>query len=343
MFRFEHPLFLWYLVMIPVLFAFFLFSRWLSARAKRAFATDTAMQRLLSEWSQGRETLRSACIFVGIALLCMALANPQWGVRREKAQAKAADIFIALDISNSMYAQDVAPSRIERAKKFAVDLIQELRGERIGLILFAGNAYLQMPLTTDYAAAEIFVKSAHPGLATTQGTSIGAAIDLSLRAYQEDAGHNKALILLTDGEDHEDGAVESMSKARDAGLIPFIVAVGTVEGALIPMVVQGREDYKRDEHGNPVQSKVNEDFLKELAQTGNGTMYNIFDPEFVIRDISEKIDAFDKREMEQRAFKDFNSYYQYFLFGGILLLVISWLIYERKRNAHNLSSVTPGS
>jgi len=331
MFRFEHPIFLWSFLLVPVLMGCFLFSRWLAKRAKREFATDNAMSRLLQEWSKGRDLVRSILIFSGIALLCMSLSNPQWGVRREKVQAKAADIFIALDISNSMYAQDIAPSRLERAKKFATDLVEALRGERIGLILFAGSAYLQMPLTTDYAAAEVFIKSAHPGLAATQGTAIGEAIDLAMRAYTEEDGHHKALILITDGENHEDGAIEAMSRAHDKGLIPFIVADGTEEGAFIPMTIQGREDFKRDEHGELVRTKVNTEFMKELAETGKGTMYTIFDPDFVIKDITEKIDAFDKREMEQQAFKDFNSYYQYFLLGGLVCLVLSFMLPERRK------------
>ena len=338
MFRFEHPLFLWSFAILPLLIGLFLFSRWMSARAQGKFSTDNAMKRLLGQWSQGKELVRTILLFLGIALLCMALANPQWGVRREKVQAKAADIFIALDISNSMYAQDIAPSRLERAKKFAADLVHALRGERIGLILFAGNAYLQMPLTTDYAAAAIFIKSAHPGLATTQGTAIGEAINLAMRAFPEEDGHNKAMILLTDGENHEEGAIESMERARDAGLIPFLISVGMTEGAFIPVVVQGREDYKRDEQGNPIRTSVNEGFLKELAQAGDGMLYNIFNPEFVIRDIQEKIDAFDKREMEQQAFKDFESYYQYFLFGGILMLLVSWVVGEKKRNVNTNSN-----
>ena len=339
MFRFENPTFLWSFIAVPVLIALYVLARWLSLRAKKKFATDNAMTRLLNQWSPGKEMIRTVLLFVSIAMLCMSLANPQWGSRRQTVQAKAADIFIALDISNSMYVQDIAPSRLERAKKFATDLVNALRGERIGLILFAGNAYLQMPLTTDYAAAAIFIRSAHPGLATTQGTAIGEAIDLAMRAFTEDDGHNKALIIITDGENHEEGASDAMSRARTADLIPFLVAVGTEEGGLIPVVVQGREDYKRDENGNPVRSIVNEGFLKELAQEGNGTLYNIFDADFVIRDIKEKIDEFDKREMEQRAFRDFESYYQHFLLGGIVLLIVAWTLGE-KRNIRNPNDLT---
>jgi Ca-activated chloride channel family protein len=299
------------------------------------FATDKALHRLLGDWSERRHLLSTALMVIGVALLCMALSNPQWGLRRERVEAKAADIFIALDISTSMYARDVAPSRLERAKKFTIDLVQELRGERIGLILFAGNAYLQMPLTTDYAAAELFVRSAHPGLATTQGTAIGEAIDLALRAYLQDEGRHKGLIIITDGENHEDGALSSMEKARSAGLVPFIVSVGTTEGAFIPVTVQGRQDYKRDENGAPIRSAVNEELLRELANAGKGYVYSIFDAQFVLKDIREKIDLFEKREMEQRAFKDFESYYQYFLFGATVLLFAAWIVGVRRRSSHS--------
>jgi len=330
MFKFEHPAFLWSLAVVVVLAGVYWFSRWWSAKQRRVFATDLAISRLLREWSATKELFGSLITLMGVALLCMALANPQWGLRREKVEAKAADIFIALDISTSMYARDVAPSRLERAKKFTIDLIDALRGERIGLILFAGNAYLQMPLTTDYAAAELFVKSAHPGLASTQGTAIGEAIDLALRAYLEDDGHHKGLIIITDGENHEEGAIESMQKGRAAGLTPFIVTVGTTEGAFIPIVMQGREDYKRDDKGAPVRSAVNAEFLRELANAGAGYVYDIFDPDFVTNDIREKIDLLEKREMEQRAFKDFESYYQYFLLVGIVFMMAGWMIGTRR-------------
>ena len=339
MFRFEHPGFLWSVLAVVALTGFYLLSRWWSLRMRRMVATDLAMSRLLAAWSHRKELLGSVLALAAVALLCMALANPQWGLRREKVEARAADVFIALDISTSMYARDIAPSRLERAKKFTIDLIAALRGERIGLILFAGNAYLQMPLTTDYAAAELFVKSAHPGLASTQGTAIGEAIDLAMRAFLDDEDRHKGLILITDGENHEDGALEAMRKARDAGLTPFIISVGTTEGAFIPIVIQGREDYKRDENGAPVRSAVNETFLRDLANAGAGYVYNVFDTEFVTKDIREKIDLFEKREMEQRAFKDFESYYQYFLLGGIVLLLSGWVIGVRKARAtppHNV-------
>ncbi len=330
MFRFEHPEFFIAFIAIPLLLAVYFTMRWLQSRSSRSFATQKAWSRLTDQWSRGRVRFRIILLISSFVLLSFALANPQWGLRSETVMSKAADIFIALDISNSMLARDIAPSRLERSKRFAQELVNAFRGDRIGLIIFAGNAYLQMPLTTDYASAELFIRSAHPRLATSQGTSIGDAIKLAMRAYEEDAPHHKALFLITDGENHEEGALEEMRKGREAGLEPFIISVGTTEGDFIPIVVQGREDYKRDENGNPVRTAVNEVFLRQLAQEGGGQLYSILDGQDVIDDIKLKMQGLEKREMQQRAFKDYKSYYQFFLLAAILLLFAERIIGNRR-------------
>ena len=330
MFRFEHPEFLIAFAVLPVLIGLIILLRWSTTRMRARIATPGAWKRLMSGLSPRLEFLKYAMLITAFALLCMSLVNPQWGTRRETVQAKSADIFIALDISNSMLAQDIAPSRLDRAKRFAQNLIQAYRGERIGLILFAGSAYLQMPLTSDYAAAELFVRTAHPRLATTQGTAIGEAIDLAVRAYEEDEAHHKALVIITDGENHEEGALESMQRGSDLGLVPFVIAVGSAEGGFIPMNIQGREDYKRDESGNPVRTVVNTEFMTELASAGGGVVYQLFSDQEILDDMRSKIDGLEKRDMEQRAFKDYESYYQYFLFAALILFFGEWLI-GRKR------------
>lgn len=331
MFRIEHPEFFIVFLVIPLLVVIYFAMRWFRAKSVSAFASDKAWSRLSILLSSRREKVSSVLLFLAFLLLCGALANPQWGLRRETVQTKSADIFIALDISNSMLAQDVAPSRLERSKRFARQVVNAFKGDRIGFIMFAGNAYLQMPLTTDYASAELFIRSAHPDLATTQGTAIGEAINLGMRAFEEDTPRHKALILITDGENHEEGALEEIRKARDEGLVPFIVSVGTTEGAPIPIIVDGQQDYKRDESGTPVHTAVNEAFLRQLAQEGNGKLYSILDGQDVIDDMKLKMESFEKREMEQRAFKDYKSYYQYFLFAAIFLFFMERVIGNRRR------------
>lgn len=333
MFRFEHPEYFFAIAVIPLLIAVYFVWRYLRRRAYRKFATRAAFERLMAGRSSYLEGLRNSMLFLGFAFLCVALVNPQWGTRRETVQARAADIFIALDISNSMLAQDIAPNRLERAKRFAQKVVQRFRGDRIGLILFAGSAYLQMPLTSDYASAELFIRSAHPGLAATQGTAIGEAIDLAMRAHDPEDARHKALVIITDGENHEEGAIESMGTAGGDGLIPFIVAVGTEEGGFIPMTVGNREDYKRDDSGNPVRTSVNVEFLHELADAGEGSLYQIFDDEAVLDDIEVKIQSLEKRDVERRSFKDYESYFQYFLFPAILLFMGTMVAGDRKRRS----------
>ena len=260
----------------------------------------------------------------------IALANPQLGGRKEKVKAKSSDVFIALDISQSMMAEDVSPSRLERAKRFTQRLIRSLRGERIGLILFAGNAYLQMPLTSDYAASELFVASANPQQAGTQGTSFADAINMAIDAFEPDANNQRALIIISDGEDHEEAAEAAAENATDQNIVIFTVAVGTEEGSYIPFMNRGREEYKVDEEGNPVLSKVNMPFMADLAYIGGGTFHLVTQEKAAIDDIKTQINRLQKKEVEQESFTDFNSYYQYLLMVAILFLIMEYILPSRK-------------
>ncbi|MEL6866388.1 MAG: VWA domain-containing protein, partial [Bacteroidota bacterium] len=240
------------------------------------------------------------------------------------------DVFIALDISQSMLAEDILPNRLERAKQFAQKLVNELKGERIGLLLFAGNAYLQMPLTTDYAAAMLFLRSANTRMAPTQGTAISDAIDLAERSFEEDNKHHKAIIVITDGENHEPDAIERATQARTNGLLIYTVGVGSAKGAVIPTVVGNRRDVKRDRTGNPVTTKLNEATLADIAKAGEGKYYNMVEGDQVFTALREGIDRLEKREIEQRSFSEFESYFQYFIGLALLLLLIEFLTSYRK-------------
>lgn len=330
MFRFEHPELLIYLFAVPIiagLIAVYFIRR--KAVMKRV-ADQHLHPRLLGQISKSKEWVKSILFVSGILATCIALSNPQWGFKKEKVDRKAADVYIALDISNSMLAEDVPPNRLERAKKFAGELIEQLKGDRVGLILFAGSAYLQMPLTTDYAAARVYLRSANPSNAGTQGTAIGEAIELGMRTFDERSASNRALVVITDGENHEEGAVEAMEIAREAGVVPFIIGVGSEAGGYIPMMIRGREDYKRDENGSPVRTRLNEDVMRELVRTGGGRYFNIADGDAVIASIREGISQLEKKDIEERSFSEYESYFQYFLFLGIVLFIANELISNRK-------------
>lgn len=330
MFRFENIEYLYALGIIPILILFFLLMWRARQRAIRRFGDFELMKKLMPQMSKYKHGIKFSILMLALSFMIIGWANPQWGTKKEKVKRKSVDVFIALDISQSMLAEDISPNRLERAKKFSQNLINELKGERIGVIIFAGNAYLQMPLTTDYAAAELFVRSANIHQAPTQGTAISEAIDLAERTFEQDNKHHKALIVVTDGENHDQDAIERAKKANENGLLIFTVGVGTADGAYIPTVYAGQRGIKHDKTGNPVRSQLNETMLSDLAKQGNGAYYNLLEGDKVVTALRERIDKVEKREMEQRSFNEYESYFQYFLAAGLLLMLLEFFVSYRK-------------
>ncbi len=330
MFRFENIDNLYLLAIIPVLVVIFMAVGFLRKRAFRKFGNLSLMEQLVPQMSKYKHNFKFVLLLLGLILSIIALSNPQWGTKKEKINRKSIDVFIALDISQSMLAQDISPSRLERAKNFCQNLVAGLKGERMGVIIFAGNAYLQMPLTTDYAAAQLFLKSANTKQAPTQGTAISEAIDLAERSFEEDNKHHKALIIVTDGENHDEETLQRAAKARENGLMIFTVGVGTAGGAYIPMYYAGQAGFKMDKTGNPVKTSLNEQMLGDIAKAGDGVYYNLVDGEKVVNALKERIEKIEKREFEQRSFTEFESYFQYFLAFGLLFLLIEFMISYRK-------------
>ncbi|HHH49754.1 MAG TPA: VWA domain-containing protein, partial [Saprospiraceae bacterium] len=244
MFRFENIDHLYALALIPILLAFYFFTRLLRKKKINEFGNIELVQQLMPEASKWKHLIKYVFLMLGLSFLIIAWANPQWGTKKEKVKRKSVDVFIALDISQSMMAEDIRPNRMERARRFAQQLVEELKGERIGTIIFAGNAYLQMPLTTDYAAAALFIKSSNPKMAASQGTAISDAIDLAERTFEEENKNHKVLVIISDGENHDQEALDRAKEAKENGLLIFTVGVGTAEGGFIPTRIGGRADYK---------------------------------------------------------------------------------------------------
>lgn len=320
---------LWLLAILPLLWVI---GVWFKNRPQGL--STIGDKRLVSQLIQGASNTRDyiKLILTSFALifLVIAAANPQWGTKREKVKAKGSDILIALDISRSMLCEDIAPNRLERAKRFVERLLDRLKGERVGIILFAGNAYVQMPMTTDYAAAALFVKSANTDLAASQGTAIGDAITLARNVFDTEDKYHKALIIITDGETHDQDAPQVAQEAAQEDIILFLVGVGTQEGGYVPIRFQGRQDYLRDKSGDFVKSALNEEVMRQLSDAGQGEYYNIIGGESILEELDVRIDQLEKRELEQRSFEDFESYYQYFLFIALVLMLINFLVFERK-------------
>ena len=322
MFRFENS---YYFIGLLIVLAF---GVWLYLNIKKRnqilskFGDAPLIKGLIFNYSAKRKQLKNWLLIIAMTLGVISLANPQWGTKKEKIKTTSADIYLALDVSNSMNATDISPSRLERSKRFCQKLLDELGGNRVGLIFFAGSAYLQMPLTNDIAAAKVVVKAANTNLAGTQGTEISEAIDLALKANPEEEPHAKAIIVISDGENHEESAISAAEKAVENGDIVYTIGVGTETGAFVPVVRNGREEYIKDSQGNPIKSKLNIPMLQDIARAGKGEFFLVSDGDSAINSLLNNLQKIQKREVEQRSFTEFASYYQYFL----LLAIILWLI-----------------
>jgi len=326
LFRFEQTETLILLLLIPIMALIFYFLLKWKDQSLNKLGDKSLIQRLFPNFSPRKEWIKTAMLLLAFSFGIVSWANPQWGARQQKVTAKSTDVILALDISRSMMAEDISPNRIEVAKRFTGQLIKSLRGERIGLIYFAGSAYMQMPLTSDYAAAELFIKSANTSQAGTQGTAIAEAIDLAQTSFGYDDPTQKALIIISDGENHDSEALEAARTAQENGTYIFTIGVGTQEGAMIPVMNNGRKEFKLDKSGNPVKSALNVDMMKELADVSNGKFYMLEQSPKLLREIKSQIDKLQKKEVEQRSFTDFASYFQYFLFLCTLLFIVEYFL-----------------
>jgi Ca-activated chloride channel family protein len=331
MYRLEHQNFLYVLEALPFLVLLLTFHRRWRKEAVARLGQTELVERLMEGYSGRRVWLKNLLVGLSLLLLGFAWANPQRGVKTRHVDHRSADVFLALDISNSMLAEDVKPSRLELAKVFAIKLVQALEGERIGLIFFAGNAYLQMPLSTDYGFAITTIRDASPDYITTQGTAIPIAVDLARRSFDKDAGAGQAMVIITDGENHDADAVSAAAAARGDGIQLYAIGAGTAAGAPVPM---GDGQFKRDERGRPVRTKLNEALLQDLARAGGGAVYNIQQGEAAVKALKTGLTQLQKRDLEVRSYTEFRSYFQYLLLPGLLLLALdSWVVWRKKSRA----------
>lgn len=337
MLRFEYTEHLYALGLLPVLLLFFWLAWRSRQRAIRRFGESALMERLMPEVSRYKHYLKFGLLLLALALLAIGWANPQYGARLAKYKRKSVDVFIAFDVSQSMLAQDVSPSRLARASRFAQSLVEGLSSERLGLILFAGSAFVQSPITQDFNSIILSLRSANPDMIPNQGTAIADAIGLAEQSFEENNKSHKALIIITDGENHDEDAVSRAGEARENGMLIFTVGVGTEAGSFIPVVENGRETYKRDNTGNPVMSRLNEKTLRQVAEAGDGAYFNLSaGSNRVLEALKARIGEMEKRELEQRVFSEYNSYFQWFVGLAILILLIEFLVsYRRNRQAGN--------
>ncbi len=328
MIRFQHIYFLYGFLLIPILIIiFWIMMRW-KKKAIKLFGDMEMMEQLIPDMSPVRSIIKFSLLMLAYIFLIIGLANPQIGSKLEKMQRKGISLIVALDISNSMLAEDIKPNRLEASKYALSRLIDNLGENKIGIIVFAGKAYTQLPITTDMNAARLFAATINPGIISEQGTAIGSSIEQAINTFELDkVKENKAIIIISDGENHEDNAVDAAKAAADKGITIYTIGIGSPEGAPIP---SGNGKFKSDHEGNTVMTKLNETLLQQIAAGGKGKYIRASNTNFGLKKIYEEIEKIQKTEFESKIFSDYESRFQYFIGFSLLLLLLEFILFERK-------------
>jgi Ca-activated chloride channel family protein len=328
MFRFEDPIYLYLLVLIPIL-ALIRFVSYRNQKKKlRKFGDIQLLKELMPDVSRFRPSVKFWILLGALALLIIMLARPQLGTKINHEKRVGIETIIAMDISNSMRAEDIVPSRLDRSKMMVENLVDHFSNDKIGLIVFAGDAFVQLPITSDHVSAKMFLSSIDPSLIATQGTDIAKAIDMATHSFTQEEGIGKAIVVITDGEDHEGGAVESAKAAKDNGMRVYVLGVGSVNGAPIP--IPGTGDYMKDNTGNTVMSALNEDMCKQVAQAGGGAYIHVENNSAAQDQLDNELDKLAKKETTATIYSEFDEQFQAFGLLALLLLILEICILDRK-------------
>jgi Ca-activated chloride channel family protein len=333
MFRFGNPNYLWGLVIIPVLIAIFIYFRIQRKKAIREFGNPELLTSLMPSASDSRPILKFSILMLALSFLILGIARPQFGAKLQKIKRQGIELIIALDVSNSMMAEDIQPNRLERAKRAISRLTERLSNDKLGLVVFAGDAYTQIPITTDYLSAKLFLSAITPEIVPKQGTAIGAAIDLARNSFTPESKTSKAIIVITDGENHEDDAIEMAKLAAENEIVVHTIGMGLPQGGPIPVVnAYGQKDFRRDKSGQVVVTRLDENMLQQIAAAGNGKYIRANNTEVGINNIFDEISKMEKSELESKVYSDYNDQFYYFIAIALALIALEYLILERKNN-----------
>jgi len=329
---YRNPEYLYLLALLPLLARFYWIAfRW-KKRALAAFGEPALMAKLSSMAGAGRQRLKAALLIGALFFLILALSRPMWGMREEIVKRKGLDIVICLDVSNSMLAEDISPNRIKRAKYEISRLVDKLRGDRIGLIAFAGAAFTQCPVTTDYGAVKMYLDILDPNSISAQGTAIGDALRKARRAFNSNENKYKVIVLITDGEDNVENPIEEAKKAAQEGAVIYTLGIGTRGGVPIPMEKNGSAVvYKKDNSGNTVLTSMNEEVLEEIATTANGRYFHSTGGGLELNRIYDEINRIEKKEIKAQIFGRYNEQFSWPLGAALVLLVLEYFLSSRKK------------
>jgi len=328
MFRFAHPEYLFLLLLIPVLIAVFIYTGIQKRRKIKQFGNPELLAQLMPNVSIIRPRVKFYLQLLAIFFIVVVLAQPQFGTKMETVKRQGIEVMIALDVSNSMMAQDIQPSRLDKAKQVLSKLVDGMENDKIGLVVFAGDAYTQLPITVDYVSAKMFLSSISPKLVPRQGTAIGSAIDLCIKSFGTKGEAGRAIVVITDGENHEDDAIGAAKLAAENDIAVHVIGMGKPDGAPIP--VPGTMSFWKDKEGNVVVSKLNEEMCKDIAAAGKGVYVRADNTNGAFKVVSKELDKLAKSDIKTNVFSDYNEQFQSFAMLALLFLLIDFFVFDRQ-------------
>lgn len=332
LFKFAHPQYLYALIFIPLIIIIFIVMYYFKRKALKQFGDSRLLSILIPDLSKGWPTFRFIMLMLAFAFLVIGIANPQIGSKLEEVKRQGIDLVICMDVSNSMNAQDIKPSRIESSKRSISQLIDQLGGDRLGIVVFAGKAFVQLPITTDYGAARMFLNTINTNLVPTQGTAIAEALTKAMESFNFEDTHGKAIVIITDGEDHEGKSLDVAKEAAAKGVKIYTIGMGVSEGSPIPILNKRGEvtSYKTDKQGSTIITRLNETILQQLASIGNGMYVRANNTRDGLKLIYDDIRKMEKTDFETQMFSDYEDQFQIFLGIALVLMILELFLLERK-------------
>ena len=316
------------LIVVPILAAFYFYSNYRRRKRLKEYGDMELLKQLMPEVSKYRPDVKFWLMLAAMVMVILMLAQPQFGSKMETVKRQGIETVVALDISNSMLAQDVAPSRLEKSKKLISRLVETFNNDKVALIVFAGEAFTQLPITSDYVSAKMFLETISPSLISTQGTDIRAAINLAMKSFTPNDGVGRAIVLITDGENHEGGAIEAAQEAAKKGIHVFVLGVGSPDGSPIP--VEGSNEFRRDKDGNVVVTRLNEEMCREIARAGNGMYVRVDNTNNAERALNAEVNKLAKADVETQVFTEFDEQFRVLAWLALILLAVEIMILNRR-------------
>lgn len=331
MYELENPSYFFYLAIIPaILLLFWIYVYW-RKKARKKLAQADLLPALIPEFSKRKSIFKLILMLFVLSFIIVALVNPRIGSKLETVKRKGIDLVFALDVSKSMLCEDIRPNRLKKAKHIISKIIDKLSGDRIGIVVYAGKAYPQLPITTDYTAAKMFLENTNTDIVPTQGTAIGDAIDMAKSYFESRKKNNQAIIIISDGENHQEGALEAAKEISKEGIKIYSIGIGTPEGGPIPIERNGfRTGFKKDQNGNVVVTKLDRKILQKIAITGNGEYINGINTNQVVGIVKKSIEELEKQEFEAKIFSDYEDWFQFPLALAFIFVFMEFFIPEKK-------------